>query len=211
MKRDVCMKAMLALVGFVFLGLLSTACGESAAPPKPASRSPELIELEKGIKALEDDKDKYIKIPEKVQLVKEPYYENKIAYYEFNEEESRWGHMRFGGSGDSVIRKFAEKPDEVGTVVLRTDKCSDVRVGQYGTMAAYARDCEVLIIDPKIPAVIYKTSVQAVLKDDSKRVKPDQSYYVEKISSDVMKDFFAKLPEKNELSQKPADSPKKKS
>jgi len=105
-------------------------------------------------------------IPTKEQLTKKPAIKGKAVYFE--ESAGRWGKENafIGDStGYSAISgRLTYGLKEAGTVILKTS-CKNERSGNYGAVPAYVESCVLLVIDPAIPAVVYKERVDGKLEN----------------------------------------------
>lgn len=167
-----------AALVMIFVGLVFLAC-DSSSSTSESSPSPGLTEEQKkakdGREALDAKKAEFTTIPAKEQLAKEPYRNKQLVFYRFNkkatDEKDKWVMNDFGfGSDTSGVQntneagtelrfKLAESPEEVGTIALLPE-CKEVSAGAYtvgsGSIPAYKEQCELILIDRGLSAVVYR-------------------------------------------------------
>lgn len=160
--------------------------------------SPEQKQAQAHKEAQEEAKRaKFTTIPTKRRLVKAPFIKGGAIYFE-QLPLGTWSKENFfygDSAGSEKIRgKLTYDLDKVGTVILKPS-CTEARSGSYGSAAAYVQTCEVLLIDPTIPAVIYETSFVGRL-DNITSVSAGQTRVVGNVKMSDIYDFIASLPQR---------------
>lgn len=202
------------MVVLIFSGYIFSACSKAALPQKELTAEEKL--KKDGYEALEAKKTEYTTIPAKEQLVKEPYMKKKLILYRFDSTSSdsdKWlkndfGTDKFGARLSTEAREkmeynLAKNPDEVGIIALLPE-CKSVNAGSYGsTAAAFRESCELILIDPELSAVVYRTTFEGEL-ESSKYVGASEKNITGKVDGMKIVDFLANLRTKSD------DSPTKK-
>jgi len=209
--------------------LLTSTCGAPAVDEGEAKREKERTEKaarcakEKAAFDLLDSKaDEFGKLPKKVQIGAQPYLKGKLFVVEAREkyfhayDPSTTG-CRFskecssdaGCSATSVdvfqdIR--ARSPEEVQTVALIT--CRKVKRGDYEQVSGakkgekvpgYDMNCDLVLVDHTIPAVIYKKTFNSELlafEDSSGLAHTGEKELVARTPHREMDSFLLGLPRK---------------
>lgn len=198
----------------IFSGYIFSACSKPALPQKELTAEEKL--KKDGYQALEAKKAEYTTIPAKEQLTKEPYMKKRLIAYKYDLARSdgdRWVKNDFGTDklgarlSSEVTEKMenhlAKNPDEVGIIALMPE-CKSVNAGSYGSTAtAFKEICELILIDPELSAVVYRTTFEGEL-DGSKYVGASEKSITGKVDGTKIVDFLASLRAKSN------DSPTKK-
>lgn len=154
-----------------------------------------------------------MKLPDKVQLTKDPYINKKIALFKTwqgangleYELQNYWGAFIFPGE-DVIKPLLAKSPDDVGTVVVVEDNtkergCKDVPKGDYkdpetgDLYGGYVEVCELTIIDHKIPAVIFRKKFEGKL-EDKEYVRKSSGRILGRVDYAEVYNFLTGLPRK---------------
>ena len=205
MNRRLLIK-MVFILAAVFLGFAISACSKSASVPKELTAE-EKQKIE-GFDALEAKKVEYTAIPAKEQLSKEPYQKKNLLVYKFDaagkEATDKWRRNYFGTDkfGTTLYSKDYEKlesnlaknPAEVGTIALLPE-CKQVQAGQYGSTAAYQEQCELVLIDPELSAVVFRKTFLGEM-DSSKSVSKSESSVTGRVNGRDIIDFLYALKKK---------------
>ena len=196
----------ISLLTFAGCGTPSTGNNGSAANPPAAlsspSPSPAFPPSSEVFKAKEAE---LTSLPATEKLTEEPYIKGKaVSYFKEIPYEKKSEKAKMPWKYDSFAKglPFATSPDEVDTVVLRTceeNKGPDYTVekGQPGErkIPAFKWQCEIVLIDRSIPAVIHKRQFEnsygqtAIVNADAKEFRPSWP------SLDVQR-FLESLPRK---------------
>jgi hypothetical protein len=195
--------------------------GLSEAQPTPTRLTPEEFEMakEKKMRELFDqDKEKYVQPPAKEQFTKAPYIRGKILYYSYTEDidktDSTWKMInripKKGLVSDEFVlldSLFAQTPEETGTIILQ--KCRPYLVSTYEVkrrdmtfvkkeVPGYDQKCEVVIIDSKISAVIFRKTFFGKLAKELD--VPGDFSKVDKLTARIpfyyVAEFISSLPQK---------------
>jgi hypothetical protein len=207
------------LLSTAFTGLIFSACGKSSPASPPKELTAEEKRVIEGKKALWDKKAEYAKIPAKEQLAKEPYLKKGLVFYRFDKDkkgtpdewqQNDFGTDKFGSSVSSEATKrlefrLAQSPEEVGIVALMPE-CKSVRAGSYGSSAAFQEQCEVVLVDPELQAVVYRKTFAGEL-DSSKYMSGKESSVTARVDGLTVADFLYSLKSKTDSS--PAKTNKK--
>lgn len=134
------------------------------------------------------------KLPEKTQLTGDPYINGKMAIVRQDNDGSFYMYdPDLSAYGDT----YARSPEEVQTVVLRV--CQRTKKGMYRTkeypqreLPAFGTDCDVTVIDRTIPAIIYKSHFEAILKEEAVTAGKTQS--IEAHAGNQIDEFLKSLP-----------------
>jgi hypothetical protein len=206
------------LVLMVFSGLMFSACSKSASSSPPKELTEEEKREQEGRQALSEKRAEYTKVPAKEQLAKEPYMKKKLIFYRYDKDkkgtEDEWlkndfGTDKFGSSVYSEANKklefkYAKSPEEVGIIALMPE-CRSVEAGSYGGTAAYKEQCSLILVDPELAAVVYRTTFEGKL-DSSKYIGKESSVTAKVEGMDIV-DFLDSL--KSKSSDSPSKSTKK--
>jgi hypothetical protein len=177
----------------------------------PTAEQTNDIEKMKLLTAMKDKSDEYAKLPGKVQLTDSPYITKKIAYLTTwkdgsetkNELQNYWA--MFSAPGELVMNDIlAKSVDEVGTVVLiesnkKENGCNDVPQGNYKDpetgeiVGGYIEVCEMTIIDPQIPAIIFRKKFAGELKK-TEYIRKESGRVLGTVDFDEVYSFLAGLP-----------------
>jgi hypothetical protein len=187
----------------VFSGFAFSACSKSASVPTQVTAEDK--QKMEGFDALEAKKAEYTAIPAKEQLSKEPYRKKSLLVYKFDpaekEGKDKWRRNYFGTDkfGTTLFSKDYEKlesnlaknPAEVGTIALMPE-CKQVHAGQYGSTAAFQEQCELVLIDPELSAVVYRKTFVGEM-DSSKSVSKSESSVMGRVNGNDIIDFLYAL------------------
>jgi hypothetical protein len=206
-------KHSLIKIGFVVMAVVSgfafSACGNSSSSSSlPKELTAEEKKAKEGREALEAKKAEYTTIPAKEQLSKEPYRKKKLLFYRVDPDAAKdakdpWiSYFPSSVSNDANSKlefKLAKSPDEVGTIAL-LQKCKEVKAGQYGSLAtAYKEQCEMVLIDHALGAVVYREIFEGE-PDDVKTISKGETSVTAKLDMIKVVDFLDRLRDKDDVS-----------
>jgi hypothetical protein len=210
-------KRLLIKLGFVLTAVVSgfvfSACGSSYTPPPPKELTEEEKKAQEGREALTAKKGEYTTMPAKEQLAKEPYRNKKMLFYRADPDakDSKDAWVSYFPSevskeaNEKLEFKLAKTPDEVGTIAL-LPKCKEVKAGQYGSTAwAYKEQCELILIDTELSAVVYRK----IFEGEPEQIKTiDKGETSVTAKADQMKivDFLDRLPRKDDTAPVKTDA-----
>lgn len=179
----------------------------------PTAEEASDIQKMKLLSALKDKSDEYAKLPDKVQLTDNPYITKKIAYFTTWKDGSETKHelqnywAMFSSPGELVMNDIlAKSVDDVGTVVLiesnkKENGCKDIRKGNYEdpengeVVGGFVEVCELTIVDPQIPAVIFRKKFEGQLKK-TEYIRKESGRVLGTVNFDEVYSFLAGLPRK---------------
>jgi hypothetical protein len=219
LKENLMNKQLLIKVVFVLTAAVSgfgfLACGSSYTPEPPKELTEEEKKAKKGLEDLAAKKAEYTTIPAKEQLAKEPYRNKNLIFFRLNKDE--WIMNDFGFDENSKTNeaktkleyKFAESPDEVGTIALLPE-CKEVSAGSY-TVGSSAipptkERCELILIDRELSAVVYRKIFEGEL-DSIKTLYNAETSVTAKVDRMKIVDFLDYMDKKADAS--PAETNKK--
>ena len=206
-------KQLLIKVGFVLTAVVSgfvfSACsgGSTTSSSLPKELTPEEKKAKEGREALEAKKAEYTTIPGKEQLAKEPYRKKKLLFYRFNKDfkdkPDPWVSYFDSSVSYATNQKLefilAKNPDEVGIIALLPE-CKDVKAGYYsGAAWAFKEQCELILIDRELSAVVYRKIFEGEL-ESSKTISKGESSVTAKVEHMKIVDFLDSLKEKTDAS-----------
>lgn len=210
---------LLAIVPFLVIIAVVLSCAKLGPQPNanysPTPTTQEREDLKKfnGQQALKNRTDEYAKLPAKVQLTDSPYITKKVAYLKTWKEgnETKAEMQNFWASfttPDEVVMNeiLANSPEEVGTIVLIEDDkkehgCKDVPKGTYkdqetgSVVNGYIQVCEMTIIDPQIPAVIFRRKFEGQLRK-TEYMRKESGRVLGQVDFAEVYNFLAGLPRK---------------
>ena len=179
-------------------------------PTPSASEAAEIAKMRQ-LEALKAKSAEYATLPEKVQLTTDPYIHKKIVLFKTwqgsqgrdQELQNYFGAFIFPGE-DVIKELLANSPDEAGTVVLVEDNtkergCKDVPKGNYrdsetgDVYGGYVEVCELTIVDPQIPAIIFRKKFEGKL-DNKEYVRKGSGRILGRVDYAEVYSFLTRLP-----------------